>query len=65
VIPLIAPPLAHVGHWAASLAYLVPILIAIALVTVQSVHDRRRGTQPAADADSPGPPGDSLEPLSA
>jgi hypothetical protein len=61
VIASIAPPLAHAGHWAASLLYLAPILIVIALVAVQSVRDRRRGMQPAADADWPAPPGDPLE----
>jgi hypothetical protein len=63
VIASIAPPLAHAGHWAASLLYLAPILIVIALVAVQSVRDRRRGTQPAADADAdwPARPGDPLE----
>jgi hypothetical protein len=63
VIALIAPPLAHMGHWAASLAYLVPIVVAIALVTVQSVRDRRRGAPPAADPDwtDPRPPADPLE----
>lgn len=61
VIASIAPPLAHAGHWAASLLYLAPVLIAIALIAFQSVRDRRRGTQPAADADWPDPAGDHLE----
>jgi hypothetical protein len=56
VIASIAPPLAHVGHWTTSLLYLAPILIVIALLAVQSVRDRRRGMQPAADADWPAPP---------
>jgi hypothetical protein len=61
VIASIAPPLAHAGHWAASLLYLAPILIVIALLAVQSVRDRRRGMQPAADAGYPNPAGDPLE----
>jgi hypothetical protein len=61
VIASIAPPLAHAGHWAASLLYLAPILIVIALVGFQSVRDRRRGIQPAADADVPDPPATPLE----
>jgi hypothetical protein len=61
VIASIAPPLAHTGHVAVTVLYLVPILFAIALIAVQSVRDRRRGMQPAADADWPDPPGDPLE----
>lgn len=61
VIASIAPPLAHAGHWATSLLFLAPILIVIALVAVQSVRDRRRVMQPAADADWPDRPGDPLE----
>jgi hypothetical protein len=61
VIASIAPPLAHAGHWAASLLYLAPILFVIALVAVQSVRDRRRGMQPAADPHWPDPPGDPPE----
>jgi hypothetical protein len=61
VIASIAPPLAHAGHWAASLLYLTPILIVIALVAIQSVRDRRRGIQPAVDADRPNPAGAPLE----
>jgi hypothetical protein len=59
MIALITPPLAHAGNPAVSLLYLAPILIGIALVAVQSVRDRRRDRQPAADA--PESPGDPLE----
>jgi hypothetical protein len=59
VIASIAPPLAHAGHWTSSLLYLAPILFVIALVAVQSVRDRQRDMQPAADA--PEPPDDPVE----
>ena len=42
------------GHWA-TLLFLTPILIGIALIAVQSVRDRWRGIQPAADPDSADP----------
>ena len=61
VIASITPPLAHAGHWAASLLYLAPILIVTALLAVQSVRDRRRSMQPAADPHCPDPAGDPLE----
>jgi hypothetical protein len=60
VIASIAPPLAHAGHWATSLLFLAPILIAIALLAVQSLRDRRRPMEPAADADWHDPPSDHL-----
>jgi hypothetical protein len=36
------PPLAHVGHWAASLLYVVPVLIVVAALVWQSWRDKRR-----------------------
>jgi hypothetical protein len=48
VIASITPPLAHAGHWTTTLLSLAPIVIAIALVAVQSVRGRRRGIQPPA-----------------
>ena len=61
VIASITPPLAHAGHWTTTALSLAPILIAIAMMAVQSVRDRRRSVQPAADADWPDPPSDPLE----
>jgi hypothetical protein len=46
MIASIAPPLAHAGHGAATLMYLAPILIVIALYAVQRVRHHRRGIQP-------------------
>jgi hypothetical protein len=39
---MIAPPLAHAGHWLASLLYLVPVLIVVGALVWQSWRDKRR-----------------------
>jgi len=61
MIASIAPPLAHAGHWATPLLFVAPILIVIALIAVQTVRDRRRGTRPTGDADRPDRPHEPLE----
>lgn len=35
-------PIAHAGHWAVDLLYVVPLLIAFAVLGGQSLRDRRR-----------------------
>jgi hypothetical protein len=35
-------PLAHVGHWAVSLLYVVPVLLVVAALAWQSWRDKRR-----------------------
>jgi membrane protein DedA with SNARE-associated domain len=45
---LIAPPLAHAGHWLASLLYLVPVLVVVGALVWQSWRDRRRSRRSAA-----------------
>lgn len=37
-----APPVAHVGHWLASLLYVAPVAIIVAALLWQSWRDRRR-----------------------
>jgi hypothetical protein len=39
---MVAPPLAHAGHWLASLLYLVPVLIVVGALVWQSWRDKRR-----------------------
>jgi hypothetical protein len=39
---MIAPPLAHAGHWLASLLYLVPVLIVVGALVWQGWRDKRR-----------------------
>jgi cyanate permease len=40
---MIAPPLAHLGHWYHSLLYLAPVLIVVFVLWVQERRERRRG----------------------
>ena len=35
-------PIAHAGHWAINLLYVAPLVIAVGVLTVQSMKDRRR-----------------------
>ena len=35
-------PIAHAGHWAADLLYVAPLLVAVAVLGVQSMKDRRK-----------------------
>ncbi|MEA2221321.1 MAG: hypothetical protein QOJ35_3947 [Solirubrobacteraceae bacterium] len=44
------PPIAHAGHWIASLLYLVPLAVVVGMLTVSSIRDRR------AEAAEGGPP---------
>ena len=38
---MIAPPLAHAGHWLASLLYLAPVLVVVGALVWQSWREKR------------------------
>ena len=40
---MISPPLAHAGHWLASLLYVAPVAIIVAALLWQSWREKRRG----------------------
>jgi len=49
-------PIAHAGHWAINLLYVAPLVIAVGVLSVQSMKDRRKvksgereGRRPPAD----------------
>jgi hypothetical protein len=46
-------PIAHAGHWIASLLYLVPLVIVVAMLGFSSLRDRRAEAAEAAAAPSP------------
>ena len=50
--------LAHVGHWLADLAYVLPVVVIVVWISVKALLDRRRGVSdaPAAPGRSPDPP---------
>jgi hypothetical protein len=39
---MIVPPLAHAGHWIASLLYVAPVVIIVGALLFQSWRDKRR-----------------------
>ena len=39
---MIVPPLAHAGHWLASLLYVAPVLLIVGALLWQSWRDKRR-----------------------
>ena len=39
---MMTPTLAHVGHWAASLLYLAPVVLVVAALGWQTLKERRR-----------------------
>ena len=45
------PPLAHAGHWLAQLAYLVPLVVLVALVVAGRLRDRRARRRHAGTLD--------------
>ena len=47
-LPLV---LAHAGHWLASLIYVVPVLVILGALGVQSLRDRRAGDRGARPRD--------------
>ncbi|MEA2303128.1 MAG: hypothetical protein QOH43_408 [Solirubrobacteraceae bacterium] len=46
--------LAHAGHWIVSALYLVPVLVIVAALAVQSRRERRRARR-RDEEDAPGP----------
>jgi cytochrome c-type biogenesis protein CcmH/NrfF len=53
---VIAPPLAHAGHWLTGLLYLVPLVIVVAMLGVSSLRDRRAEAAEGAAGGSAPPP---------
>jgi hypothetical protein len=47
-----APPLAHAGHWLASLLYVAPVVLIVAALLWQSWRDKRRKGEGARSAGS-------------
>jgi hypothetical protein len=44
---MIAPPLAHAGHWIASLLYVAPVALIVAALLWQNWREKRRkGDEP-------------------
>jgi hypothetical protein len=44
-------PLAHTGHWLVNVLYALPVLVALGLVAMQAIRDRRRkDDEPPGDA---------------
>jgi hypothetical protein len=39
---MIVPPLAHAGHWIASLLYVAPVVIIVGALLFHSWRDKRR-----------------------
>ena len=39
---MIAPPLAHAGHWLASLLYVAPVAVIVVALLWQGRRDKRR-----------------------
>jgi cytochrome c-type biogenesis protein CcmH/NrfF len=46
-------PLAHAGHWLASLLYLAPVLLVLVVLVWQGRRDRSRGYEPEEDEREP------------
>jgi hypothetical protein len=52
-------PIAHAGHWAADLLYVAPLLIALGVLGMQSMKERRKVKRGEAEPRRPpaaGPP---------
>ena len=49
-------PLAHAGHWLTNLLYLLPVVLVVGLLVVQTIKERRRAEQEGELGDPP-PPG--------
>ncbi len=45
-------PIAHTSHWLADVLYVIPVLVAVGLLGMQAVRDRRR-RRVAAPAETP------------
>jgi hypothetical protein len=46
-------PIAHAGHWAVDLLYVAPLLIAVSVLGVQSMKDRRALKREGGEARRP------------
>jgi cytochrome c-type biogenesis protein CcmH/NrfF len=46
-------PLAHAGHWLASLLYLAPVLLIVVALIWQARREKRRGYEPEEDEREP------------
>ncbi|MDQ3850114.1 MAG: hypothetical protein M3296_05825 [Actinomycetota bacterium] len=49
-------PLAHAGHWIASVLYVVPVLVVVGALGVQVVRDKRREEREGPGATDPDRP---------
>jgi hypothetical protein len=52
---MMAPPLAHAGHWLAQLAYVVPLLLVVIALAVSKVRERRAGPDAREEGTTPPP----------
>ena len=50
--------LAHVGHWALDLLYLLPVLVVVGFISVRAILDRRAAASEETPAPAPPPAGD-------
>jgi hypothetical protein len=50
---LVILPIAHAGHWAVDLLYVAPLLIAVSVLGVQSMKDRRALKREGGEARRP------------
>jgi hypothetical protein len=48
--------LAHVGHWAADLLYVLPVLVVVAWIAIRALLDRRADAIAARESGVPAPP---------
>jgi hypothetical protein len=48
-------PIAHAGHWAVDLLYVLPLLIAVGVLGFQAVKDRRQVKREGGGARRPPP----------
>jgi len=49
-------PIAHAGHWAVNLLYVLPIVVVIGVLLTQSWRDRRQEAKSATDKPADPPP---------
>ncbi len=48
--------IAHVGHWAADLLYVLPVLVVVAWISIRALLDRRAAAVSDAETPAPAPP---------
>jgi hypothetical protein len=49
---MIAPPLAHAGHWLVQIAYLAPLIVLVAMLVIGRLRDRRERRRNAGVTDA-------------